>query len=151
MPFPTTNTRRSLASALDRAQAQAGSIKAIAANNRTAMAAGPVTSGQLISLLDNLVGAKGVLSEAASLPGIGAYAEDQLGDATDDIAAEFTAMMDAIDAAGAWIITNFPKDGSGYLLAETLTAQGAHVERAFTSAQTAALRTLLTALEATID
>lgn len=148
MPFPTNTTRRSLASALDRAQSQADSIKRICQNNKDRMAAGTISSGGLMSLLDNLIGAKSVLLETASLPGIGAFAEAQVGQS---VTAEFTAMMGAIDAAGAWIVTNFPKNAQGYLLAETWGQGGARVERSFATADTAGLRTLLDAVIAAID
>lgn len=148
MGFPTNTTRRSLASALDRAQSQADSIKRIAQNNKDRMAAGTITAGGLLSLLDNLAGAKTALSDAAGLAGMGEFAQAQLGQT---VTTEFANLMTALDNAGAWIISNFPKDAGGYLLAETWGTNGARVERTFTTAQTAGLRTLLDALIATID
>lgn len=148
MAFPTNSTRRSLASALDRAQSQADSIKRIAQNNKDRMAAGTITSSGLISLLDNMIGAKAILLEASALPGMDTFANAQLGRT---IGAEFTTMMNAIDAAGAWIVTNFPKGTGGYLQAETWGVGGARVERTFSTAETANLRTLLDAVIAAID
>lgn len=147
MAFPTNETRRSLASALDRAQAQASSIKRIAANNRDRMAAGPITAGGVFSLLDNLIGAKAVLSEAASMQGIAEYAQAQLGQ---DISGDFAAMMNAIDTATAWIINAIPKAG-GYIQTEAINADGSRTERTFTTAQTAGLRAALDTIIATID
>lgn len=147
MAFPTNSTRRSLASALDRAQSQADSIKRICQNNKDRMTAGTITSGGLLSLLDNLIGAKTILSEAAGLDGMGEFAEAQIGQTVTE---DFTAMMSAIDAAGAWIVTNFPKAG-GYLQAESWGAGGARTERTFSSTDTANLRTLLDAVIAAID
>ena len=145
MTFPSSDT--SLAVGLTRAQQQASSIKAIATNNSTAMKAGPVLSSGILSLLDNLVGAHNVLSAVASLDGIDAYAQEQIGVS---IASDFTAMMNAITAAAAWIVTNFPASG-GYLQAQTMNSDGARTERSFTTTQTAGLVTLLDALVATID
>jgi hypothetical protein len=147
MAFPTNETRRTLASALDRAQAQASSIKRIAANNRDRMAAGSITASGVFSLLDNLKGARAQFSEAAALPGMGAYAEDQLGRG---VTQEFADMLAAIDAAADWIIANMPSSG-GYLQTETLNADGSRTERTFPTSQTGGLRTALDALIATID
>lgn len=148
MAFPTINTRRNLASGLEQAQEQALSLKTLAAYHKAQMAAGPVTSGALLALLANLKGAKGIFTESAGLAGMDAFAQGQLGAG---VASDFTAMMNAIDAAGSWIITNFPKDGSGYLLSETMNGTGDRTERLFTSAQTAGLRTLLDTLISTIN
>ena len=147
MAFPTNETRRTFASALDRAQSQASSIKRIAANNRDRMASGPITAGGLFSLLDNLIGAKVQLAEAAAMPGMDEYAEAQLGQT---VSADFDAMMQAIDDATAWIIANMPK-ADGYLQTETLEADGTRTERSFATADTAGLRTALDAVIATID
>lgn len=147
MAFPTNSTRRSLASSLDRAQSQADSIKRIAQNNKDRMAAGTITSSGLLSLLDNMIGAKTILLEASALTGMDTFAQAQLGQS---ISAEFTTMMNAIDAAGAWIVTNFPKSG-GYLQSETWGAGGLRVERTFSTTETAGLRTLLDAVIAAIN
>lgn len=91
-----------------------------------------------------------VLSAAASIPGIVDYAKTQKNDANLDIVAEFTTMLGAIDDATLWIENNFPKDGSGYLLAQTLEATGP-VDRMFTPASTGGLRVVLDAIVATIN
>lgn len=148
MGFPTNSTRRSLSSALDRAQSQADSIKRIAQNNRDRMAAGTITSSGIISLLDNLDGAHNVLAETASLPGIGEFAEAQLGQT---VLVEFGQMMTAIDAASAWIRANFPVGTGGHLQSESWGVGHARVERTFSTAETAGLRTLLDAVIAAID
>lgn len=148
MAFPTANTRRTLSSALDRAQDQAANIKAIAQYNRDLMAAGAITASRMLALLDNLRGAKGVLSETSALAGIAAYAQGQLGDSS--VSTEFSAMMTAIDNAGAWIISNFPKATDGALKSEDMDVQGNRTERTFSTTQTVALRTLLDTLIATI-
>ena len=59
------------------------------------------------------------------------------------------AVIAAIDGVTAWIVANFPKDGSGFLLAQTWGAN-APADRVFTPAQLAAFRTQLDSLIATI-
>lgn len=148
MTFPSTNAMPTLAEGLMRARSQAASIKAIAANNSTAMKAGSISSSGVFSLLDNLLGAKNILSQAAALSGMDTYAEAQLGQS---ISADFTAMMNAITDVINWVVQNFPKDTDGYLQTATMNSDGTRIERSFTSAQTAGLATLLDALVATID
>lgn len=149
MPFPTANTKRTLASALERAQAQADSIKRIAGNNLARLVAGPVAADAILALMDNLNGAVAVLRDAASTPGIAAYAQNEWGD-TVDIASAFSEMVDAIAVTAQWIATNFPKDKDGYLLAETIV-DGQRTQRSFSAEQTEGLRERLSALIATID
>jgi hypothetical protein len=146
MPFPTS--RQMLANGLSRAQSQASTIKRIAENNRDRMAAGPITAGGVVSLMDNLSGALSVFQEVSALPGIAAYAQEQLGE---DVSADFAAMSSATQAARNWIVTALPKDGDGYLLLETMDASGNRTERTFGTAATAGLRTALDALIATIE
>jgi len=146
MAFPTS--REMLATGLSRAQSQASSIKRIAQNNRDRMAAGPITAGGVLSLLDNLSGALATFQGVAGLAGIAAYAQDQLGQ---DVAPDFSAMIAEVTACRDWIVSALPKDGDGYLLLETMDAQGSRTERTFSTAATAGLRTALDALIATIE
>lgn len=146
MAFPTSI--EPLAADLTRVIQAAKALKETAVANRTRMAAGAVTASSVLRLLDNLRAARAIFIEIASRPGIGAYAQAQLGE---DISTEFAAMNAAIDAAGANIVASLPKDGSGYLLLEQMDGQGARAERTFTTAQTATLRGLLDTLAATID
>ena len=150
MTFPTSDTHRSLAVALQQAQSQASSIKRICQNNSSAMAAGNVASDFIIALYDNLSGAKTVFQQSAAVTGIAAYAQAQIGDSNLDIVAEFTAMVGAITSAMAWIEANFPKDANGFLLAQTFDGAGGRTQRQFTSTQTVGLRTALAAVVAAI-
>jgi hypothetical protein len=84
----------------------------------------------------------------AAVPGLATYAQAQTGNA--NIAADYTTMRAAIVAARDWVVTNFPKSG-GFLLAQNILASGRQTLRVFTSAETAALQTLLNTLIATID
>lgn len=88
-----------------------------------------------------------MLTNLASTPGIDTYAQAQLGQS---VTTDFTSMVTALTNAGGWIVTNFPKDGGGFLLSETFNADGTRAARNFSTAQTAGLVTLLSALAATI-
>jgi hypothetical protein len=147
MPFPASTLR--LAPALDRVAGEMGNLKSYAANRRAAMAAGDVGSNWVLDIWENLFAIKTRLQSYAAIPGIAAYAQEQYGNGSLDIAAEFNSVIAAIDAVRANIQSTFPVDGSGYLLARQFGA-GVFTERQFTSAQTATLRGLLSNLEATI-
>ena len=146
MPFPTQ--REMLSVGLARAQSQADSIKRIAQNNNSRMAAGNISASGLLALLDNLKGAVATFQAVRGLTGIASYATSQLGE---DVTQDFIDMENAATAAATMIITAFPKDGSNYLLIEQIDAQGDRTEREFTPAQTAGLRAALDTLIATID
>lgn len=148
MAFPSASHRRSLATALERAQSQADSLKRLATSYKASLAAGPVTGSYVLGVLDTLRSSRDVFTETAGLAGISEYAQAQLGQT---VSSEFAAMTSAIDNSGSWIMANFPKDGAGFLLERTFAADGSRVERTFTAAQTAGLRTLLDTLIATID
>lgn len=148
MAFP--GTVDPLARALLTAQDTARTVKTQASSASAAMAAGDVSGNVIIEIYVALVAAKTKFDAVAAVSGIGRYAKDQFADQGFDVVAAFTAMTDAITDCGTWINTNFPKDGNGYLLKDKLTASGVDV-RAFTTAQTAGLRTVLNALIATIE
>jgi hypothetical protein len=153
--FPSSSGTRqqSLVQAFGTLRDVAASVKSRSASLNAACAAGNVGSGALLDYATYLADAKLSLQAASSVSGIAAFAQEQIGDATFDIVASFTAMMAQIDATTAWFIANFPKDGSGFLLAKTFAAanNGRTQDRQFTPAQTAGLRTVLDALIATID
>jgi hypothetical protein len=153
--FPSSSGTRqqSLVQALGTLRGNAGAVKSRAVALNTACAAGNVASSVLLDFATFLADSKTVMQTASAIPGLAAYAQEQISDATFDIAASFTAMMAQIDATTTWFIANFPKDGNGFLLAKTFTGDnsGRAQDRQFTPAQTATLRTVLSALIATID
>lgn len=120
------------------------------ANNAVAALNGTVTSSQILGVYSNLSSMKAQFTAAAGVSGLAQYAKDQKNSQSLDVVAEFTAMIAAIDTCRSWISTNFPKDGNGFLLSQTLGASGP-VDRTFTSAQTVTLKTALTALAETIN
>lgn len=90
------------------------------------------------------------LTALAAVSGIGAYAQEQKADQNLDVAAEFNTLLGIIDTAADWIVANMPTvdvNGTDYLVLLTLAAEADDVTwRTFTPAQTATLRTNLTAI-----
>lgn len=140
-----------LSNAWEGARQVAGRIKTQAANLRMISLAGPTTSSDILSLLSSIADAKGLLQTYAAVPGLAAYAQAQVNDNQLDVAASFSAMVARLDACRDWVIANFPKDGSGYLLAQQFTPAGYTADRTFDTASLAAFRTQLDLLIATID
>lgn len=153
MAFPSSNgsVQVSLAEAWADARAAAANVKSRAQQASVASAAGTLTGDAAVSLSTFLADSKVQLQRDAGVSGIGAYAQSQIGDPTLNVATEFNGLLTALDAVVSWIIANFPKDASGRLLHQTLTAAGRPVSAPFTAAQTAGLRTALDGLIAAIN
>jgi hypothetical protein len=155
MAFPSSSgtKQENLASAWSIARNAAGGIKQRAESLKTSSAAGPIPAASVLDLLTYLADQKLVLSRVAGLTGIAAYAQEQVGDPALNVATEYSNMIAAVDAVRDWVLANFPKDGSGYLLVTQFAGDnsGRTVSRQFSSAETAGLRTVLDALIATID
>lgn len=143
-------TAEHLARAFVDATTRAAALKTYVQSVRNASAAGPISGNVIVELYLRLVADKARFDAIAATPGIGQYAKDQYNDDTYDVAAEFTAMVNAITAVGTWINTNFPKDAGGYILKDQLTASGVDV-RTFSTASLATFRTQLDSLIATIQ
>lgn len=147
MPFPASNG--ALSDAVETAARVALHMKSSATQAVALMGAQNVTSRYLIDMESRLHNYRADLDRVRQVPGIGPYAQAQLGSPTLDVAAEFNAMLVAIDAVILWMRDNFPKDANGFLLAQTWGENGV-VDRQFSPAQTAGLRTQLSALIATV-
>lgn len=155
MAFPSTlgSKQESLAAAWSAARNTATTIKSRSQSLHDQCAAGDVSATTILDYATMLADMKYRLEQVTNVGGIAAYAQAQINDPTIDIAAEYLSMATQIDTTISWIITNFPKDGSGYLLAVQFSGDnsGRTVPRQLSSAQTAGLRTILQALIATID
>ncbi len=128
-------------------------IKDQASSLRATSAVGSLQANSILGFSAFLYSMRVQLQAAASAVGMNAFAQNQIGDATINIATEFTAMLTQIDSVIAWIIANFPKDGNGFLLAQTFNADnsGRTVDRPFTTIQMAGFRAVLDGLVASID
>lgn len=145
MAFPSAST---LGEALRQTRDQAGLIKGASANLRARSAAGPIGAREAIAFLDLLRGLRAELAATAARPGMDTFATEQLGRS---VAADFTAMLDAMDATITWLASALPKNAQGYLLVEQMDAAGTRTERTFSTTETTGLRTRLDALIATIE
>lgn len=153
MAFPSTSGSipLTLESAWEQARSMAATIKLNANTMLNLIAAGPVSAIQIVPIPGYLLIQKNMLNQFASVSGIAAYAQAQIGNPSLDVAGSFTAMQNAITNVANWILTNFPKDGSGNLLYQKYNADGSFAYLSFTQAQLAGLVTVLNALVATID
>ena len=152
MGFPSLSGTRpgNLSYAWDMLRGSVQEVKNRTQTVRTMAAAG-TTSGVILDHTTFLAGSKEYLNSLASTPGLADYAKGQVNDATFDIVTEYVAMMTALDNTVTWIMTNFPKDASGFLLAKTFDANGVQVDRNFDAASLSTFVTVLDALLATID
>ncbi len=124
-------------------------VKSQAQSLRDASNAGNIHAMQIIDWFVALGGFRTQLNTLSQTPGLAAYAKTECNDANYDVAAEFTAMLSAIDTALGWVTTNFPASG-GFIQSHSFVS-GVYTPRTFTPAQTAGLRTALDALTATIS
>ena len=137
------------AQGLLQAMQQASWIK-VQAQGASTMLTGNVTTTQVLQIVDNLRSSLSVFAAVSAIPGISAYAQAQFDNPTYDIAANFTVMVNAINAAVAWVVTNFPKDTGGFMQGWTLASDGSRTEAVFTPAQTASWKTLIDAVSASV-
>lgn len=83
------------------------------------------------------------LQEAAAVPGIIGYAQQQFDDPTYDVALEFTSMISALQAADNWLAANIPAN-SVYI------QDGELAGLSYGTGATAPLKALIDAAEQTI-
>lgn len=114
------------------------------------MASGNVSADTILGIYRRLRSEHARITEVAAIPGMVQFAKDQNNDPNYDIVAEGQTLLGLIDTAADWIVTNMPTvdvNGTDYLVLLTLAAEADDVTwRTFTPAQTATLRTYLTAI-----
>jgi hypothetical protein len=153
MAFPSTagTNAVTLQNALQNAMQIAGQVKG-QAQNLVSLASGGTLNGQQIVNVPSWLNLQNTqLTALAATPGLAAYAQAQLGNATFDIAAAFSAMQSAITATVQWIVSNFPKDAGNFLNYATFDGSGNVVFTVFTAGQLAGFISVLNALIATIN
>ena len=143
MAFRASNQIQS--DALSEAKRRANDLKAYLLEVKAASAAGPISGNLAIALMERLVSDKARFTAIAAVPGLAAYAQEQESDGAYNVATEFTAMTNAIDSLGAWLIANV--NTTGWV---TFSAGGV-ATKTFSSASTAGLRTAIDSLTATIN
>ena len=150
MAFPSTKTKEGLSLVFGRVQRDAASLRGGASALRNRITADTVNATHVLALAASIGNLIAAFNAAATTPGLEAYAREQINDPTLNIAAEFNTMVSAAQACLNWIIANFPKDGSGYLLAATMDANGQTVYRSFPASSLGGLATALDTLIAAI-
>lgn len=150
MAFPSSSGTKAetLESAWSGARSSATKVKQMAGALKSASLAGPVPAQQILDFLAQLATQYDRLTVCAAVPGIGAYAANQV--AGFDSATEFNAVLAAIDGVRNWMIANFPASG-GYILQRQFDVAGRTTDRTFSTASLAGLRTQLDTLLAAID
>ena len=136
--------------AFDFIRRQAVATKQYLQAQRALMVAQSVDSLVPIAVIQHFGQAIALLDVQAAAPGLAAYAQQQVNNPSLDIVAEYNAMRSAMVAARDNLIGMFPKDGSGFLLYQTLNADGSISRRIFTAAQVAPAVTLMDNVIATI-
>jgi len=150
MAFPAS--QGTLASSLQEASNIAVRLKGLAQQVRTASAAGDTGRSIYLTLQARLAEGAARWAQIGAVPGIAAYAQEQYGNGSLDVVAEFTTMRNAVLALRDWIFNNFPKDGgSSAALVFVYNVDGVPSELTFTSVQTIQFRVEADAFIATVS
>ncbi len=119
------------------------SVRLDAIRYRDQFTASGADSETILGVLAGLSASRAQLDILGQTPGLAQYARDQEGDQNYDAGAEFTSFMALVQTAGVAMAQAIPKS-AGYLLANTLDADGFRVPRTFTPAE---LATVISALD----
>jgi hypothetical protein len=107
-----------------------------------------------LSVIQHLGQVNALMTAQVALVGaspLTAYARQVTGSSTYDPAAEFTNTKNAMASAQTTLTNMFPKDGSNFILYQTIQADGTLLNRTFTSAQLAAAVSTIDSVIATIS
>lgn len=144
-------TQLSAAEAFKNLKTQAGATKQYLQTQRALMVAATCNSAVPLAVIQHLGQARTLMAGWAATPGLAAYASAQYDDPAYDVAAEFVAMRDAIVSARDTLIAMFPKEaGTGFILYQTIQADGSLAFRTFTAAQLAGAVAQIDSVIATI-
>lgn len=149
MAFPAST--QLLSFVLENARTKANSVRQESILIRDRSAAGNVNRVDVVHYMGRLTNALAAWNAARSTPGIGPYAQEQLGSPTLDVDTEFGEMLSTATTLRDWIFANFPKDVSGAWLVHSYDASGVQSHLVFTTAQLAQFRTNVDALIARIS
>lgn len=122
--------------------------KAQAQNALASMQGGSVDTNFVFRMLDQSGAIVTALDAWKAVAGLDAYATSMGYPTT--MSTDCGAIASAATATINWVVANFPASG-GFLLDNTLNADGSRTPRSFTSAQTAGLQTQMSSLIATIN
>lgn len=139
-----------LSDALRLIQQQRAWLKVVVLPAMAQSLAGTVNVNTILQFVDNLKAALQVMAANASVPGLAAYAQAQIGVPSYDPVADYNTLVTQLNDCIAWVTSNFPKDTGGFMQAYTLNADGSRTQATFTSAQTAQLLTRINTALATL-
>lgn len=125
------------------------SLKRFVQQLRAASATGNILAQDILGCYTFLKRERAFLVTRAAVSGLSAYAQAQKNQPGLDVVAEFNTVIATLDAVTGWMASNFPQDGNGFLLSHSFGPDGL-VDRQFTPAQTAGLRTQLDTVLAAI-
>lgn len=149
MTLPPALSKNSLAYSLNAVQNVAAQAKDRTTSAVATMAAGPVDTIFVFSLLDALNGMIASLNAVKTTTGLDAYATAQVPNYAGTMSSDITATISAAQACIDWVVANFPAN-AGFLLGQSLNVDGTRTQRNFTTVATAGFRTALNSLLATI-
>lgn len=140
------------AAGLHQAKALATSVKNYCASRSTQFAAPTTTRDVVLATCADLRNWRTQLAAVQTIPGIAIYAAQQENDGAYDVAAEFTAMLAAIDAVVSAIVSAFPvANQDGAVRERVLNADGSITLLTFTAAQLSTVKGLLDGVVASIS
>lgn len=149
MAFPSSDATISLEPIWASFQGHAARAKRKAQSLRAATLS-PCTATLILDATRDILAARNAMQSLVATPGLQAYAREQINTPTLDLVTEYNAMIAAINAVRDWVSTNIPKDGTGYLLIQTIDTELAVTDRQFSSVSLGGLRTVLDTLIAAI-
>lgn len=114
-------------------------------------AAADVTRKKVLDYQNSLADNLAILDAYSATPGLLAYAQNELNNATIVLATEFTTMRTQIVATQDWIVANFPKDASNNLAVYSFDVNKRYADINLTAGQLTAFKTQLNILTATIN
>lgn len=151
MAFPSSSGRPALADILSEIQNLSRNIKRRSQSVVEQSNAGDISAGMIIDLQTGLKSRLDRLNVLKTASGLATYAQEQFNDELFNIAAEFTAMLDAMQVALDQIKADLPVSAGGFVEELKIEADDTITRKTFTKPQTAGLRASLSALITTID
>lgn len=147
--FPTEAANPSQAEGFRQATSIADTIKKRAESLKQNLQAGDYRIINIVNVARSMDDLSDRLDALKTIPGIAAYAQDQISDPSLDLAAEFNAMQAAVNAFIEAVKTSLPRDAQSYVQDYTVTGAINDIVltyRELSPAQTAPLVPLLQAI-----
>jgi len=150
MAFPQSDSHKLLSVEMTRVLQMARTTRADAASRIVLLQSGPTNSEIILQIAEQAQIVRDRFADAASVPGIAAYAAANLSPAKTaaEIGTDFSALLAALDGVVAQVTADFPAGG---YLNDPPIVNGVRSLQTYTVAQTATLRTTLQAVVDAIE